>query len=167
MKESIENFKVGDICTHPTFGKCKVTMLDKARGLVQVKWPENSSSQAHWSLVEPKTLKKSESLSKAKRLLDLLKEGKQETALKLKDMIVTHVKMLAKRAGAHLEFEDSDFDGDTLQLSFSPDDLVTMSSGFDGDDLVNDLKKNVLKGSYQVMFDVTDDGFNIYVSGIK
>lgn len=52
------DFKIGDICTHPTFGVCKITKFDEPRGLIQVKWPENSSSQAHWSLVEPSTLKK-------------------------------------------------------------------------------------------------------------
>ena len=52
------NLKIDDLCWHPTFGTCKVTGFDEARGLVQVKWPENSSSRAYWSLVEPATLTK-------------------------------------------------------------------------------------------------------------
>lgn len=106
-------------------------------------------------------------MTKAQEILNMLGEDGQATALKLQDIVVTHVKMLADRAGADIEFEDSDFDGGTLYLSFSPDDLITMSSGYDGDDLVDDLKKNVLKGKYQVMYDTTDDGFQIQISGIK
>lgn len=55
MKPKTE-LKVGDLRWHPEFGLCKVILFDIARGLVQVRWPENSSSQAFWSLVEPETL---------------------------------------------------------------------------------------------------------------
>jgi hypothetical protein len=58
-ENTLDDFKVGDLCSHDTLGSCKVTMLDKARGLVQIRYPENSTgSQAFWALVEPKTLKK-------------------------------------------------------------------------------------------------------------
>lgn len=82
-EEEYQGFKVGDICTHPTFGKCKVTMFDKARGLIQVKWPENSSSQAHWSLVEPETLKKSENMKTlANNLIKICKNLREEKEYK-------------------------------------------------------------------------------------
>jgi hypothetical protein len=48
--------EIGTLCWHPTFGVCRVILLDP-RGLVQVRWPEYSSSQAFFSLVEPGTLK--------------------------------------------------------------------------------------------------------------
>jgi hypothetical protein len=44
--------------THPTFGVCRVMSFDKARGLVMVRWPEFSSSDAFFSLVAPETLKR-------------------------------------------------------------------------------------------------------------
>lgn len=50
---------VDDLYWHPVFGVCRIVSFDR-RGLVQVRWPENSSSQAFWSLVEPDCLKKLE-----------------------------------------------------------------------------------------------------------
>jgi hypothetical protein len=33
-------------------------LLDEPRNLIQVRWPENSSSHAYWALVMPCTLRK-------------------------------------------------------------------------------------------------------------
>ena len=56
----MSKFSVGDLCHHPQFGLCRVTLLDQARGLVQVRWPENGASYVYWSLVKPETLTKQE-----------------------------------------------------------------------------------------------------------
>lgn len=82
--------------------------------------------------------------------------------------VVDYVQELADKAGASLEFENANYDGDLMYLTFSPTDLVTMSSGYDADALVDDVKK-FIKNKYHVMIDVDtdDEEFVLQFSGLK
>lgn len=103
-------------------------------------------------------------ISKAKhkgeaKNVDLTKE-----AMKLQDQVVDYVQELADYAGAELDFDNSDFDGKTLYLGFKPDDMITMGD-YSADDLVDDVKKKLLKGKHHVLIDHEEgEGFQLQVS---
>ena len=87
----------------------------------------------------------------------------------LQDQIIEFVRDLAEYAGGvELDVVNTDFDGDTLYVSFEPADLLTIGD-YGVDDLVADLKKNVTHGKHHILVDLDKDEeyFTVEISNLK
>jgi hypothetical protein len=105
-------------------------------------------------------------MNKLTHLLSLIETTNIQKAMEIQDEVVDYVKEVAEYAGVELEFENSDYDGNILFLTFSPTDLITMGE-YNGDTLTNDIRKHALKNRYQVLYTEEDDTFQIEIHGVK